>query len=304
MPRNVRSKTDEFDDTIVIDQPRIIPVTNPLDKVLEKRRGQAEVKKLIHPLPEWDGDSEPDAFYSASNNVLTLEQKIGRLLRQTRQQKGLDIEKVSHILKIRSRYLEAIEEGRIADIPADVYVKGYIKSYSKLLGINSNQVFENFNTGKHNVPVEEWQTPVSQPGNHFKAKWLVILVSVVLAVVIYGFWHKSNADQTMLTKPAYTSSTTRMSQLGAFIRGPLKEGSKIVLLANNDAELKITPANETTATVHHMKAGDALFVPGHRDGVFISSNNPKSVEVFLDGDNYSFLGTLEEVRSDKQITVR
>ncbi|MBL0318200.1 MAG: helix-turn-helix domain-containing protein [Alphaproteobacteria bacterium] len=306
MAQNERLFSDEFNDTMVVDQPQSTRIKNPLDKVVEKRRESSKSKAATPIIAAHDDELskyDQEFFNGASPSVLTLEQKIGRLLSQTRQQKGSTLEEVSEALKIRSRYLQAMEEGRIADIPADVYVKGYLKSYSKHLGINNNPLFENFKLGKHNVPTEDWQTPVSQPGNHFKAKWWVILISVALALIIYGFWHKSRADQSLQVKPSIVSNS-RMSSLGAFIKGPTDKGSKIVVLATSSTILKITPADQAYPSIHQLKEGDALFVPGNKDGIFISANNPGSVEVFLDGKTYRFLGTLEEIRSDKPIVVR
>lgn len=60
--------------------------------------------------------------------------KIGKTLSKTREEKGLSVDEVSNILNIRKQYIMAIE-GKISEsfLPPDVYIKGYIKMYAKLL---------------------------------------------------------------------------------------------------------------------------------------------------------------------------
>lgn len=62
--------------------------------------------------------------------------EIGERLKAARIAKGLSLEDVQQALKIRRRYLEAIEGGRIGEIPGLVYARGFIRSYARLLGVD------------------------------------------------------------------------------------------------------------------------------------------------------------------------
>ena len=61
--------------------------------------------------------------------------RIGRLLRETREEKGLTFEEVSEALFIRKRVIGAIEAGDWDNLPHPVYVKGYVTQYAALLKI-------------------------------------------------------------------------------------------------------------------------------------------------------------------------
>jgi cytoskeletal protein RodZ len=61
---------------------------------------------------------------------------IGEILRGERVKNRLSIEDLSQQTKIRPEYLIALEENRFTDLPAATFVKGYIKSYSQLFGID------------------------------------------------------------------------------------------------------------------------------------------------------------------------
>jgi len=61
--------------------------------------------------------------------------KIGQLLRETRESKGLTFDTVSEALLIRKRVIGAIEAGDWENLPHPVYVKGYVTQYATLLNI-------------------------------------------------------------------------------------------------------------------------------------------------------------------------
>jgi cytoskeletal protein RodZ len=61
--------------------------------------------------------------------------KIGQLLRETREKKGLTFEEVSNALFIRKRVVGAIEAGDWDNLPHPVYVKGYVTHYATFLDI-------------------------------------------------------------------------------------------------------------------------------------------------------------------------
>lgn len=71
---------------------------------------------------------------------------IGELLRSEREKRGLSLSEAESILKIRAVYIEALEEERFEDIPAEVYRIGYLKSYARLLGLDCNELVARYKT--------------------------------------------------------------------------------------------------------------------------------------------------------------
>jgi len=62
-------------------------------------------------------------------------QEIGRILREKRIERGLEISDVAIKTRIRDYYLRAIEDGRFQTIPM-AYYKGYVKIYANLLNMD------------------------------------------------------------------------------------------------------------------------------------------------------------------------
>lgn len=61
---------------------------------------------------------------------------IGKLLAQKRKEKNLSFNQISEIIKINPEYLEALEKGEYEKFPSEVYIKGFLKNYSRFLEID------------------------------------------------------------------------------------------------------------------------------------------------------------------------
>ncbi|MBE3091749.1 MAG: helix-turn-helix domain-containing protein [Candidatus Atribacteria bacterium] len=73
---------------------------------------------------------------------------IGNFLKERREARGISLIEVEKDLKIRKKYLQALEEGNVNAIPGKTYLIGYLRNYSKYLGINEeniNQIIQTYN---------------------------------------------------------------------------------------------------------------------------------------------------------------
>jgi len=64
----------------------------------------------------------------------------GAALREERQRLSLSLGAIANKTKIRPAYLQAIEEERFADLPAAVFVRGFLREYARCLGLPGNEV--------------------------------------------------------------------------------------------------------------------------------------------------------------------
>jgi len=68
--------------------------------------------------------------------------RIGQLLRERREERGLTFDEVSDALCVRKRVVGAIEAGDWDRLPHPVYVKGYITQYAALLKVSEPFLLE------------------------------------------------------------------------------------------------------------------------------------------------------------------
>lgn len=71
--------------------------------------------------------------------------EIGEKLKEARESMGITIEEAATDLKLRSSQLENIEEGNREAFKDVFYLKMFIKNYSKYLGLDYDEMVEEFN---------------------------------------------------------------------------------------------------------------------------------------------------------------
>lgn len=66
----------------------------------------------------------------------------GERLREERIRRGLTVEEVAQAIRIRPRFVRAMEEGRAEELPPGVIGKGFVRAYARYLGIRPEEILE------------------------------------------------------------------------------------------------------------------------------------------------------------------
>lgn len=72
---------------------------------------------------------------------------VGASLREARKRRELDLADVEAAIKIRVRYLQAIEDEDWEVLPGDVYARGFIRTYAAHLGLDGERLAEKYRQG-------------------------------------------------------------------------------------------------------------------------------------------------------------
>jgi flagellar biosynthesis protein FlhG len=64
----------------------------------------------------------------------------GARLRRNRLQRGIDLDQIARVTKVNPTYLRFIEEDHFEDLPASVYVRGFVTAYARCLGLDPARV--------------------------------------------------------------------------------------------------------------------------------------------------------------------
>lgn len=123
---------------------------------------------------------------------------VGTVLRDRRVERGLDERAIAAKLKMRVDQLKAIEADDFARLPGRTYAVGFIRSYAKCLGLDSEALVEQYKLQTAatdlNQPVELIFPEVTV--EHRRPNGSLLIVALVVAVVIYGI-----AQITMPSRP-------------------------------------------------------------------------------------------------------
>jgi cytoskeleton protein RodZ len=132
--------------------------------------------------------------------------EIGNSLRDARVRQGLEFAELEHSTKIRGKYLRALEDEEFELLPAQTYVKGFLRTYAEYLGLDGQLYVDEYNSRYVAGEDENPLRPRGQPPVHDRrlASRLVLAVvvgiAVVVALVIVAWkFGGSNADQHQAT---------------------------------------------------------------------------------------------------------
>lgn len=71
--------------------------------------------------------------------------QIGPSLREARTRRGLSAADVHKAIRIRERYLSALEEEHWDQLPGDAYTKGFLRTYAEFLGLDGQLYVDEYN---------------------------------------------------------------------------------------------------------------------------------------------------------------
>jgi len=152
-------------------------------------------------------------------------EEIADLLRETREESGVELEEVSKDLEINELALKNIEEGKIGAFKDIFILKEYITNYAKYLGLNSDKILDEFNEYlfeyTSRIPIKEIEKTIElntkeheeekivspytfNRSKNTKAIYIVIYILLLILVVLTIFW--SINQITIDKKNAYVVS--------------------------------------------------------------------------------------------------
>ena len=142
--------------------------------------------------------------------------EIGNSLREARYRQQLELSEVEQATKIRSRYLKALEEEAFDALPAQTYVKGFLRTYADYLGLDGQLYVDEYNS-RYSAGGEEPREPVvarrtaSSPHRRFERRGVLLALAGigVLVVVVIAAFTFGGHDNTGSQIPNLGTSTPK-----------------------------------------------------------------------------------------------
>jgi hypothetical protein len=72
--------------------------------------------------------------------------EIGNSLREARVRQGLEYPQIELATKIRGKYIRALEDEQFGVLPAQPYVKGFLRTYAEFLGLDGQLYVDEYNS--------------------------------------------------------------------------------------------------------------------------------------------------------------
>lgn len=132
-----------------------------------------------------------------SRKTLPQKEGLGEKLAKKRVALGYSVRDVEKAIRIRADYIDDIEAGKYDRLPPKVFVRGFIKSYAKLLNLNPEKVLQLYErergmveSVKNAVVVSPVVKPIKAPRIILTPKTMLIFGAslVALVIVFYIGW--------------------------------------------------------------------------------------------------------------------
>src|SRR6266516_5828475 len=118
---------------------------------------------------------------------------IGETLRSAREEQGKSIAEAATATRIRSSYIEALEQERFDELGGSVYAKGFLRSYASFLGLDPEPLLETYHASQPgDRPAFERPPKIlgTMQARHRSPSWVTIGI-VGAAVVLRSEEHTS-----------------------------------------------------------------------------------------------------------------
>ncbi len=194
---------------------------------------------------------------------------FGRYLQAIRLEKKISLEKISAQTRIGLNNLMLIEQEDIERLPAEVFVKGFLRSFADAIGADGDEAVRRFES-RLNV-VQKIAVPEDSIGKSAPRMWWKLLMSLTLfagivALSIFGiafFHHQPDTADYPQQETAAGLTTAAESQkkpaAEAGAESDSSAGEKLLLkiTATEDAWLKVI-IDAKDSSEHTLTTGDKL----------------------------------------------
>jgi cytoskeletal protein RodZ len=108
---------------------------------------------------------------------------VGQYLRELRETKRMSVEEVSRATRMPMSSVERIEADRFDELPGDVFVRGFLKSYARALGATPDEVLARYTASRRVA----WVTPlpIAAPAKPARGRRLGVAVAFVLLLILF-----------------------------------------------------------------------------------------------------------------------
>lgn len=240
---------------------------------------------------------------------------LGERFRAAREARGLSLSDVAEQIRIRSVYLGAIEDENWTAIGAPVYTRGFLRTYARFLGLDPEEVVNEFNRATSSAPAAATApAPASvsriheaRPRNLSPLIWIASLVAVALvAFVFYNEFtlHARQAETTAALPsnagPAPSAAPGDGSPLPEVSPSLVPSPAASSLPHGNTLELRVSRASWIRVAVDGSVSMEGTFPAGtarvfHGKNAIVRIGNAGGVDVFVDGRSLGKLGAVGDV---------
>jgi cytoskeleton protein RodZ len=219
--------------------------------------------------------------------------EIGASLREARVKRGLSPADVHKAIRIRDRYLQALEDERWELLPGDAYAKGFLRTYADFLGLDGNLYVDEYTSRfaqREEQPLAPQPSVRGDSGRNVGLLRPLIAIAAIVAIVgAVAAWQlypqSNNAAPTTTAQTTTTGSTTTTKKQRPKPPAVALPTKAVFVAARGPCWLEIRRGSAHGAVLYEntLQQSKTLPVKLTSGPVWVSVGNPPALEVRLGG---------------------
>ena len=251
-----------------------------------------------------------------TENTVQEAARVGEELREARNALGVSLEDAAAQLRINKRYLQALEEGRVKDLPGAAYAVGFVRSYATALGLDPDEAVRRFRdvSGPAVTKSGDLVFPEPVPRRGIPTGVLAAL-GLALAMGGYIAWYQwsgrgervvdavpplpprleraAEGPVTQETPPAPVIEPPAPAPAPVAAPPPPRidpDKPRVVIRAKGESWVQIrdNPGNRVL-TDRVLRAGEIIEIP-NRPGIVLTTGKAESLDILVDGQDVDPFG--------------
>jgi cytoskeleton protein RodZ len=235
---------------------------------------------------------------------------LGERFRAAREARGLSLSDVAEQIRIRSVYLAAIEDDNWNAIGAPVYVRGFLRTYARFLGLDPEEVVADFNAEPHAPPPQQPAESSALRSERARTRggassfviWIAAGVAVLLiAFVVYQALTLPGRGPSPVAEASVEASAVPSATASA-LPSPLATPRGLPAAADGPKSfaLVLSAPSWLRVTIDGDVSIEGTFPAGtsktfHGKNALLRVGNAGGVEVYVDGRDVGKLGKSGDV---------
>lgn len=256
----------------------------------------------------------------AENDAFSEDPTFGEELRTQREIRGISLKEIADSTKISKRFLEALEKNDLRTLPAPVFTRGFVREYSRYLGLNAEEMVSRYAQILRRAEEAEQQSapsakaPIAPPQTHHpiirppepapSKKWLwIALAAAVIVAAVFGVMllarraPESARPETPEAETATDVSTAAPPPVVTTSTAPPVapvEGLELRLRLRENSWLTVEVDGERTIN-DELIAGTERVIRAKQSIVLRTVGNAGALELTLNGKRLASLGASGDV---------
>lgn len=111
-------------------------------------------------------------------------ESVGEYLRRHREARRMSVEEISRATRVPTSSVERIEADQFDELPGEVFVRGFLKSYARAVGLEPDEVLARYTVSRRIA----WVTPLplSSPSKPAKGGRFGFAIAFVLLLFLFA----------------------------------------------------------------------------------------------------------------------